>query len=108
MAKINLILSAKADTMNLKEIRIRFRHGIIDQQAKTNIFIQPEYWNSEKQQIIVPNFRLMNNEQKELKQHAKSHSLQTPKKPIKLYVSFFGNRTVSDKYSKVPCRIILQ
>ena len=68
MATIYLTLSAKSDITNLVEIRIRFKHGKTDQQAKTNIFIQPEHWNSEKQQIIIPNFRLMNDEQKKLKQ----------------------------------------
>jgi len=36
--------------------------------------IQPEYWNSENQQIIIPNFRLMNKEQKELKQYLTNQS----------------------------------
>ena len=68
MAIINLTLSAKTDITNLTEIRIRFRHGKIDQQAKTKILIQSEYWDSETQQVIIPNFRLMNDEQKQLKQ----------------------------------------
>ena len=53
MAKINLTLSVKADTLDLKEVRIRFRHGLIDQQAKTNIFINPEHWDSESQQRTI-------------------------------------------------------
>jgi len=69
MATIYLTLSAKSDTNPQREIRIRFKHGKIDQQAKTNIFIPVEYWNSELQQIIIPNFRLMNNEKKELKKY---------------------------------------
>jgi len=68
MAKITLTLSAKADT-DLKEVRVRFRHGLIDQQAKTSIFINPKYWDSEEQVIIIPNYRLMNDEQKKFKQH---------------------------------------
>ena len=52
----------------LKKLRVRFKHGAIDQQAKSNIFVQPEHWNSEEQKITIPNFRLMNDEQKELKQ----------------------------------------
>ena len=67
MATTYLTLSAKADIRNLKEIRVRFKHGNIDQQAKTNIFVLPKYWNSEEQKITIPNFRLMNNEQRELK-----------------------------------------
>ena len=69
MSKINLTLSEKSDTLDLKEIRIRFRHGLIDQQAKTNIFIHPKYWVSKDQKIIIPNYRLMNDEQKRHKQH---------------------------------------
>ncbi|MCL2436077.1 MAG: hypothetical protein FWD09_08100 [Lentimicrobiaceae bacterium] len=38
MATIYLTLSEKSDTLDLKEIRVRFKHGKIDQQSKTNIF----------------------------------------------------------------------
>jgi hypothetical protein len=69
MATIYLTLSAKADTTNLKEIRVRFKHGTIDQQAKSNIFIQSEFWDSETQQVIIPNFRTMTDEKKKLKQY---------------------------------------
>jgi len=66
MATIYLTLSAKTDTNPQKEIRVRFKHGIIDQQAKTNIFIPAEHWNNESKQIIVPNFRVITAEKKEL------------------------------------------
>jgi integrase len=68
MATINYLLSTKTDATGKSEILIRFTHngGKVNQRAKTNIFIQPEYWNNEKQQIIIPKFRLKNNEQKEL------------------------------------------
>jgi hypothetical protein len=67
MATIYLTLSVKTDaTQKEKEIRIRFKHGIIDQQAKTNIFILSEYWDTETQQIIIPNFRLQTDERKKL------------------------------------------
>ena len=69
MATIYLTLSAKSDITNLREIRIRFKHGKIDQQSKTNIFIQSEYWDDETQQISIPKFRLMNDEQKKLIQN---------------------------------------
>jgi integrase len=72
MATIYLSLSAKSDTNPQKEIRIRFKHGKIDQQAKTNIFIPSEHWDEAAQQIVIPNFRLMNNEKKELKQYLAS------------------------------------
>jgi integrase len=74
MATIYFSLSKKADFKNLSEIRIRFKHGKIDQQAKTNIFIPTEYWNEIAQQIIVPNFRLMTNEKTELKQYLTDQS----------------------------------
>ncbi|MDR0207325.1 MAG: hypothetical protein LBI45_08740, partial [Bacteroidales bacterium] len=69
MATIYLSLSAKADTTNKKEILIRFIHGKINQRGKTNIFIKQEHWDNENQQIIIPNFRLMNAEQAKLKQY---------------------------------------
>ena len=75
MATIYLTLSTKTDTNPLKELRIRFKHGSIDQQAKTNIFIPTEYvdengkkkliWDNETQQIIIPNFRVITDEKKE-------------------------------------------
>ena len=74
MATIYLTLSERSDINNLKEIRIRFKHGKIDQQAKTNIFIQLEYWDSENQQITIPNFRLMTDEKKKLKQYLTEQS----------------------------------
>jgi len=44
MATINYSLSTKIDATGKSEILIRFTHngGIVNQRAKTNIFIQPE------------------------------------------------------------------
>jgi integrase len=67
MATIYLSLSSKTDTTRKQELLIRFSHGRINQRAKTNIFIPSEYWDSKAQQIIIPNFRLMNDEKRELK-----------------------------------------
>jgi integrase len=77
MATIYLSLSSKIDATKKQEILIRFSHGRINQRAKTNIFIPAEYtddngnkkiiWDSKTEQIIVPNFRLMNDEKKQLK-----------------------------------------
>jgi hypothetical protein len=64
MATIYLSLSEKSDTNPQREIRIRFKHGKIDQQAMTNIFIPLEYCDETTRQIIVPNFRLMNDEKR--------------------------------------------
>ena len=74
MATIYLSLSKKTDTNRFKEIRIRFKHGKIDQQSKTNIFVLPDYWDNENQQITVPNFRIATPEKKELKQYLADQS----------------------------------
>ena len=74
MATIYLSLSAKKNLLNKQEILIRFSHGKINQRAKTGMFVPSEYWNENEQKIIVPNFRLMNNEQKELKNNLNSLS----------------------------------
>ena len=66
MATINLSLSPKSDTTGKQEILIKFTHGSITRRGKTNIFIHSDYWDNETQQIIVPKFRLMNDEQKKL------------------------------------------
>ena len=74
MATIYLSLSSKSDTNPQREIRIRFKHGKIDQQAKTNIFIPSEYWDDKTQEIIIPNYRLMTDEKKKLKQYLTDQS----------------------------------
>ena len=84
MASIYLSLSAKVDVTQKQEIFIRFSHGRINQRAKTNIFIPANYtdengkkkiiWDNEAQQIIIPNFRLMNDDKKELKQYLTDQS----------------------------------
>ena len=74
MATIYFSLSKKADTNRHKEIRIRFKHGKIDQQAKTNIFVLPDYWDDENQQITIPNFRIVISEKKKLKQQLTEQS----------------------------------
>jgi site-specific recombinase XerD len=88
MATIYLSLSTKVDAANKQEILIRFSHGRINHRAKTNIFIPAEYvddngkkiiWDNKAQQIVIPNFRLMTDERKELKQYlaAQSERLNT-------------------------------
>jgi site-specific recombinase XerD len=84
MATIYLSLSAKVDVTKRQEILIRFSHGRINQRGKTNIFIPADYtdengkqkviWDEKSQQIIIPNFRLMNDEKKELKQYLTDQS----------------------------------
>ena len=84
MATIYLTLSVKKDTNPQKEIRVRFKDGKIDQQARTNIFIPAEYWNDKAQEVIVPNFRLKNEEKKELVKYLteQSEKLNTLKTSI--------------------------
>jgi integrase len=75
MATIYLTLSTKVDNFTQKrEILIRFSHGKINQRGKTNIFIPEDSWNSENQQIIIPNIRVMSNEKTELKQYLTEQS----------------------------------
>jgi integrase len=84
MATIYLSLSTKVDVTNKQEILIRFSHGRINQRSKTNIFIPANYtdengkqrtiWNNEQQEIIIPNFRLMNDEKRKLKQYLTNQS----------------------------------
>lgn len=67
MATIYLRLSTKSDKATSQhEILIRFKHGAFAQRAKTNIFIQPEYWNEDGQSITIPQWRLMTDERKRL------------------------------------------
>ena len=77
MATIYLTLSARADSNPQKEIRMRFKHGKVDQQAKTGVFVPAEYWDEESHEIIVPNFRLPTDEKMKLK-----HYLSTQKDRI--------------------------
>lgn len=74
MATHFLRLSTKVDATGKSEILIRFTHGQIDQRAKTNIFIQSDYLDSEIQQIIIPNFRILSNEKKQLKEYLTTQS----------------------------------
>ena len=67
MATINFRLSSKTDkATKLHEVLVRFRHGNIDQYAKTNIFVNHEYWNGKKQSIDFPNWRALNDEKKQI------------------------------------------
>lgn len=68
MATISLSLSAKSDkTTGKSEILIRFVLGSrINQRGKSNVFVNSQHWNAKEQRIIIPKFRLMNEEQKQL------------------------------------------
>lgn len=69
MATIKFRLSSKSDRATSKhEILMRFRHGSIDQYAKTNVFVNDKYWDADNSEspVSIPRFRLMNDEQKQL------------------------------------------
>lgn len=68
MATLSYHLSRKADkATGLHEVLARFVVGSrINQRAKTNIFVSPEYWNEKTQNVTVPVWRLMNSEQRKL------------------------------------------
>ena len=103
MATIYLTLSAKTDDNPQKEIRIRFKHGVIDQQAKTSIFIHPEYWDCETKKITIPNFRLMNEQQKELKQYLtdQSEKLNALTANIQTVFNTFDKKNITPDWLKV-------
>lgn len=67
MATITLRLSAKTDKQtNQHEILMRFRHGKVDQYAKTNLFVHPDHWSNDTKSIKIPNARLLTDEKKQL------------------------------------------
>lgn len=68
MASIYLRLSTKTDKATSQhEILIRFKHGAFAQRAKTNIFVHPDHWSDEEQTIVIPNWRLLTDEKKQIK-----------------------------------------
>lgn len=67
MATIKFRLSKKADkTTGQCEVLVRFFHGRIDQYAKTNIFVLPQYWNPKGERVTIPRVRVMSAEAKQL------------------------------------------
>lgn len=69
MATIVLSLSAKSDKVTSQhEVLIRFFHGRINQRAKTNVFVHPDYWNDTNQNIEIPTkkWRVITDERKKL------------------------------------------
>ena len=67
MANIVYKLSAKEDKITGKrEIHVRFYHGKFDVRAKTNLYVQPEYWDAEKQTVKIPNTRSNTPEKQQL------------------------------------------
>ncbi len=68
MASIYLRLSGKTDKATSQhEVLIRFKHGAFAQRAKTNVFVHPDHWSDEQQTIVIPNWRLLTAEKKQIK-----------------------------------------
>ena len=55
MATIILSLSTKSDKVtSQREVMIRFFHGKhINQRAKTNVFVHPDYWDDAARQLFI-------------------------------------------------------
>lgn len=68
MATLSYNLSKKADKATGRhEVLARFVVGSrINQRAKTGVFAPVDYWDAETQAVTVPQFRLMNAEQRAL------------------------------------------
>ena len=67
MANIMYKLSTKEDKITGKrEIHVRFYHGKFDVRAKTNLYVQPEYWDAAKQTVKIPNTRSNTPEKQQL------------------------------------------
>lgn len=67
MANVVYKLSTKVDKITGKrEIHVRFYHGKFDVRAKTNLFILPTYWDSDKQSVKIPNTRFNTPEKEQL------------------------------------------
>ena len=67
MAKIVYKLSTKEKGISAKkEIHVRFYHGKFDVRAKTNLYVQPEYWDADKQTVKIPNTRSNTPEKQQL------------------------------------------
>ena len=68
MATIILSLSTKSDKVTSQhEVMIRFFHGKhINKRAKTNVFVHPDYWDDAAQSIVIPKWRMLNEERKRL------------------------------------------
>lgn len=76
MATIILSLSTKSDKVTSQhEVMIRFFHGKhINQRTKTNVFVHPDYWDDAAQSIVIPKWRTLSKERKQLKDELQQKS----------------------------------
>ena len=100
MATFYLKLSTKVGASEKQEILMRFSHGKVNQRAKTNIFVPAKYWDNEKQEIKVPNFRMQDDDKKELIQNLTTQQgkLQQLKKSIAEAFNETDKKTVSTNW----------
>ena len=90
MATIYLRLSTKTDKATSQhEVLMRFKHGKVDQRAKTNVFVQPDFWNEETQAIEIPKWRTITDERKQL-QSELQNKIDSLDKITKLVQSSFN------------------
>ena len=76
MATIILSLSTKSDKVTSQhEVLIRFFHGKhVNQRTKTNVFVHPDHWSDATQSIIIPKWRTLSKERKQLKDELQQKS----------------------------------
>lgn len=43
------------------------RYRYQENRTKTNVFVHPDYWSDEQQTIVIPNWRLLTDEKKQIK-----------------------------------------
>lgn len=98
MATIYLTLSAKRnDVLNVHEIMVRFSHGRINQRTKSGIFIQPEYWDSEGQKVIIPRFRVMVQAQRDIMDDLMSKQKQIDELKSSIMAAFVSLDTAPER-----------
>lgn len=87
MATINLTLSSKSDKItHLQEVMMRLTIGSTTRRARTNVFVQSEYWDASTQSITIKRqLRVLTEERKQLKAELQEKSERLNR--IKNYVS---------------------
>lgn len=58
MATVYLSLSTKL-CGDKKQVMVRFSHGKVNQRAKSGVFVYPDYWDEQRQMVIMPRGKLM-------------------------------------------------
>lgn len=98
MATIYLTLSTKRnDILNVHEIMVRFSHGRTNQRAKSSIFVQPEYWDTDNQKIIIPRFRVMTQEQRGIIDDLMSKQKQIDEMKSSIMTAFLSLNAAPEK-----------